>query len=442
MKIILVQISNSFSLEDPIIRNVIVGSVLLSICASIIGCFTLLRKRALVGDAISHAVLPGVCLAFVLQGNKEPLGLLFGAFVTGWLSISVMDFVNKRTKISEDTSIALVLSVFFAVGTLLLSIIQHLPDLPDKSGLNHFLFGSAVAISNNDLLLFGGIALVIILVVFIFYKAFLLLSFDELYSQSIGLPVSLLRILLTSLTVASVVIGIQAVGVVLMAAMLITPAATSRFWASRLPVMLALSVLFGGISAIGGTFGSYVTNSPTGPWIVMVLSMIAVGSFLFAPQRGIISNLLRQRRYQRKIREENILKAIYQLGERNEAFFEEFTFRDILRKRPMATNELRDGLKRLTAHGYLDKESNTWAFTKEGKSRGQRLVKLHRLWEVYLTQYLRIAEDHVHDDADTIEHIITPELEKRLEELLNFPTKDPHQSAIPYSHQNASIKHE
>ena len=425
-------ISDFFNLADPLIRNVVLGTVLLAISSAMVGCFTFLRKRALVGDAVSHAVLPGICLAFMFQGTKDPFVLMIGAFVTGWLSLWLIDVITSKTKLHEDTVIGLILSVFFGIGTLLLSFIQQMDSLPDKTGLNHFLFGSAVAISNQDLYAFGGIAVLLIISVLILYKGFLVLSFDEAYTRTIGFPVKLLKLTLTTLTVLAVVVGIQAVGVVLMAAMLITPAATTRFWTPRLPLMILFSAILGALSGFFGAYGSYITNSPTGPWMVMVLSMAAVLSFLFAPKKGIISNLIRQRKYRAQIVEENILKAIYQLGEQHSKFYEEYTVDHLLDRRPMQPLKLTSGLSRLKKQGYLTNQSGQWTFSEQGKLRGQRLVKLHRLWELYLTTYLRIAPDHVHDDADTIEHIITPELEQRLEKLLEYPETDPHESVIPY----------
>lgn len=421
-----------FSFSDPIIRNVIIGTILLAITSSIVGCFTFLRKRALVGDAVAHAVLPGICLAFLLEGEKNMFILLIGAFITGWLSLIAIDFITSRSKISEDSAIGLVLSVFFGVGTLLLTYIQHRQDLSNQSGLDHFLFGNAIAINRTDLYAFGSIAILMLFIVSILYKEFILVSFDENYANTLGFPVKIIRLVMTTLTVLAVVIGIQAVGVILMSAMLITPAATARFWTQRMSIFILLATFFGVISSISGAFISYVTPSPTGPWIVMILSLLAIASFLFAPQKGIISKLIKQKAFQIKILEENILKAFYQLGESENDFLISYSIDELLQKRPMDKLELTKGLKLLTKDGFLTKNNNSWSLSPQGKNKGQRVTKLHRLWEVYLTKYVQIAPDHVHEDAESIEHIITPELEKRLEELLDYPSLDPHNSEIPY----------
>lgn len=420
-----------FSFADPNIRYVTFGCMLLAASAAIVGCFTFLRKRALVGDAIAHSVLPGVCLAFIIGEQKNPLLLLIGAFTTGWLSLICIDWITSRTKIKADAAIGLVLSVFFGVGILLLTAIQQRGNA-SQSGLDTFLFGKAASLVREDLLVFSSVSVVLLLTVWFFFKEFTLLCFDENFAKSIGLPVRRLEWLLTSLTVLAVVTGIQAVGVVLMAAMLITPAAAARYWTERLPVMVLLAAVFGAFSALSGAYISYLAPAmPTGPWMVMVISVIAMGSFFVAPRKGILTRVTNQRRNKRQMMDENILKALFQLSEKDKSFFLPRSLPDILARRSMDKGQLTAGLQRLTQEGYLENHKNQWALTKEGKGRGQRVTRLHRLWELYLTRYLHLAPDHVHEDAETIEHIITPELEEKIMEQLNYPDVDPHNAEIP-----------
>lgn len=421
-----------FSFADPNIRYVVIGSLLLTASSAIVGSFTFLKKKALVGDAVAHSVLPGVCLSFILYGEKNPIVLILGAFATGWLSLILIDIISSKSKIKEDTAIGLILSVFFGIGIFMLTIIQKSGNAA-QSGLDQILFGKAASLVGNDLIAFAVIAAILILSVWFFFKEFTLLAFDEDFASTIGLPVRGIELLLTTLTVLAVVIGIQAVGVVLMAAMLITPAAAARFWTEKITTMVWLAAIFGAFSGLTGAYISYIAPSmPTGPWIVVVISTIAFVSFFMAPKRGIFYRLNNQRKIRRQINDENILKVLYQLGEEEKNFYEKRTIEEILSKRKFVPVALKTGLKRLKREGYLKNDNGYWSFTRAGKHKGQRTVKLHRLWELYLTQYLRIAPDHVHDDADTIEHILTPELEARLEKLLNYPTVDPHQSEIPY----------
>jgi manganese/zinc/iron transport system permease protein len=420
-----------FSFQDPNVRYVVIGCVLLTASSAIVGCFTFLRKRALVGDAVAHSVLPGVCLSFILAGTKNPFILLIGAFLSGWLSLVLIDMITSKTKIKEDTAIGLILSVFFGIGILLLTSIQHGGNA-SQSGLDSFLFGKAASLMADDLLIFGTIGVLVIFSVLMLFKEFFLISFDENFARSIGVPVRTIELILSTLTVLSVVVGIQAVGVVLMAAMLITPAAAARYWTSNLKSMIFIAA---GLSTVAGIAGAYISweieRMPTGPWIVMFISLIAIFSFLFSPKKGIVARMILQRRHRLKILEENILKILFQLGEKEKNFLSLRTRQDITGKRPMESLLLNKGLNRLTRNGYLIKENGAWSLTNEGKEKGQRVTRLHRLWELYLTQYLKIAPDHVHEDAESIEHIITPELERKIEEALGFPTTDPHHSEIP-----------
>ena len=420
-----------FSFKYVNIRYVVFGTVLLSISSSVVGCFTFIKKKSLVGDVISHAVLPGICVAFIATGSKDPFLLIIGAFVTGWISILVMDAITQNTKIKEDAATGLALSVFFGVGILLMTFIQHSGNAA-QSGLDTFLFGKAAALVGKDLLAFSIIAVIVLIVVFAFYKEFKLISFDPHYAKVIGLPIKKMEVLLTSVTVLAVVTGIQSVGVVLMAAMLITPAAAARFWTNQLGYMILLASTFGAFSGVAGSYISYSAPSmPTGPWMVMVLSIIALFSFFFAPGKGILIKIFRRFKIQKQLLEENLLKVFYRIGENSGDYFEKVDENDIRLVRNFSAPQLSHGLKKLWQSGYINREGKSWQLTNEGYEKGKRITRLHRLWELYLAKYLRIAPDHVHEDAETIEHVITPELEARLEKLLGYPDSDPHESTIP-----------
>jgi manganese/zinc/iron transport system permease protein len=405
---------------------VVFGCLLMSVSASTVGTFTFLRKKSLIGDAVAHAILPGICLAFLLNGTKNPLYLIPGAFLTGWLSILLVDSITHYSKIKQDTAISIVLSVFFGTGIWLLTVIQH-SGMDNQSGLDAFLFGKAAALTSFDVWVFGMVALLLIAAIWAFYKEFQLLSFDKDFAQSIGYKTQGLELLLSGLTVLAIVTGIQAVGVVLMASLLIAPAATARFWTDKLHVMIFIAIFISSISAIIGASVSYIVpQMPTGPWIVMVLSLCAVLTFIFAPTRGILVRWFKQRRNQKQMLEENILKTFYYLTQNpNQTEKNYFKFAAIQQQRSLPPTELTKGLEALISEGYIERQNNQYALTKEGLQQGKRVAHLHRLWELYLTEYLRIAPDHVHDDAETIEHVLTPELQKRLEVILGNPEIKP-----------------
>ncbi len=419
------------SLNDPNVLFVVMGMILLGISSATIGTFAFLQKRALTGDAIAHSVLPGVCLSFILFDSRNLWILLGGAFVTGWLSIVCVDVITKRSKLKSDTAIGLVLSVFFGVGILLLTYIQQSGNAA-QSGLNNFLFGKAAAMQPDDIKTMGGVSILIIVMVLTFFKEFKVLSFDPAYAQSAGLPVNKLQLLLTTLTVLAVAAGIQAVGVVLMAAMLITPAAAAKYWTNDLRKMIFLSVLFAVTGSVIGAYVSYTDNKmPTGPWIVMMISLIAVLSILFAPKKGVVPKYIIRKKYLNKMLRENILKEMYHLEEKNPGK-NVFTLSEIVEEREMKNREFKQGFSMLLRNDYVVKHVNGFLLTEAGQAEGKRITRIHRLWEMYLTQQLQIQGDHVHDDAEGIEHIITPEIEQKLIMLLDKPEKDPHEKIIPY----------
>ena len=435
---IIEQIVEFFSFRDVNVRYVALGTVLLGASSALVGCFTFLRKKALVGDTIAHSILPGICLSFIIFKTKDPLMLLLGAIVSGWLSVYIVDYISANSKLKPDTAIGLTLSVFFGVGVLLLTHIQHSGNAA-QAGLDKFLFGKAASLVQNDVITFGIVSVLLIVTIVVFFKQFSLISFDVHFAKTIGLPVRTFEIILSIITVLAVAIGIQTVGVVLMAAMLITPAAAARFWTDKLKVMIVIAAFIGGISGIFGAFISFTAPSmPTGPWIVVVLSIIAIGSMLVAPKNGAISKIRKQKKNQRKILEDNIVKLLYKLGEKENDFFKNRSITTLKNYREIPENKFLKGLNILKNKNLVAHVNDLWVLTDEGKKAGMRIVRIHRLWELYLTTYLRIAPDHVHEDAETIEHIITPEMELKLEHLLDFPEKDPHNVNIPYKNEKDS----
>ncbi len=418
-------------LKNPTVRSVVLGCTLITLTSSVVGCFTFLRKRALLGDAVAHSVLPGVCMAFILSGTKNPLIILLGAFITGWISIIAVDAITHKTKIKADAATGLVLSVFFGAGIWLLTSIQHMGNA-DQTGLDSFIFGKAASMVQEDVLVLGLTSVLVLTLIILLFKEFSLLCFDKNYAIVLGLPVKQLEFILTSITVLSVIVGIQAVGVVLMAAMLITPAAAARFWSDNILKMVLAASLFGAVSGIAGTFISYVAPAmPTGPWIVVVISSIAILSFLFAPSKGLLNKYHNSRTNKTKIMDENILKVLFQLGENDTLFHAVRSKNDISIKRNFNEKELSSGLHRLLNEGFVNKTQGGWKLTEKGKLYGAKVTRLHRLWEMYLTEYLHLAADHVHDNAENIEHYITPEIERILDEQLKYPKRDPHNRMIP-----------
>jgi manganese/zinc/iron transport system permease protein len=416
---------------DPVFLKVLVGTTLLAASSSVVGAFSYLKGQSLVGDAIAHALLPGVVLAFILGGIRNSSFLILGALISGLLAHYGIGYLENKTKLKSDTAVSLVLSTFFGFGIMLMSYIQRTGQ-GQQAGLERFLLGKAAAITMQDIYIFSALALVLIIGVGLFYKGFQLMTFNEDFAHAIGLPMPLIRFTFTVLTVLAITIGIQTVGVVLMAALLITPSAAARVWTNSLPAMLALAASFAGVAAVMGTYiSSVLPKMPTGPWVVLVLAFFGFSSLLFAPKRGWFSKQRRAKANQRKTIRENVLKLLFQQEEQR-GLPTVLSIEEIQGIREMRLDRLTSTLKELKNRLLIIDHGGSYGLTELGRGEGRRVVRLHRLWELYLTERLGMAADHIHPQAETMEHVITPEIEELLVKELGNPEVDPHQSPIPY----------
>lgn len=422
-------ISTFFSAENYTLFVVSIGSGILCLAAGVVGTFTYLRKRALIGDVISHSVLPGVAVAFMLSGVKNPVYFLLGAVASGLISIWIVDYVQAKSKLKPDTILALTLSVFFGIGIVLMTRIQHSGNAA-QSGLDSFLFGKAASMGMLDVQLFSVIAVLNVICIAVFLRAFSVISFDENFAKGIGFRVGWIKSFLALLTVITVAIGVQAVGGVLMAALLITPAAGARFLTNSIVKMLVYAGLFGLVSGVIGVAISYSgTGMPTGPWIVVVLSFFALVAILFGKRKGLFSRMKTRQANHIKINNENILKDIYKLSDEGS---NSLLISELIQKEKYPPAKVKTVLNRLEGTDLLDQVRGLIILNDKGKLAAREVIRKHRLWEIYLTKYFQLDADHIHDDAEGIEHVITPEIEKELIKLLDRPALDPHESEVPY----------
>ena len=365
-------------LFDYTLRTVALGAATLGLVSGALGAFAVLRRQSLLGDAMSHAALPGVVLAFMLTGSKAPLVLIIGAALAGWLGTLLMISIVRYTRIKEDSALGLILSVFFGLGLMLLTFLQRNPD-SRQAGLNSFLFGQAATLLERDVItmaVVGGIAL---LIMFLFWKEFKLLSFDYDYGATLGFPMRLLDVLIMSLLVIAIVIGLQAVGVVLMSAMVVAPGAAARQWTNRLGVMVALSAVFGAISGvIGAIISSLGRGLSTGPVVVLCVSAIVVVSFLLAPERGLIWQWWRQQRNRRRLRLKTVLRDLYALANQHgdPAYPHPIA---TLRTMNVGRGGVRWSLDVLEELGWVRRvEQERWALTPVGYTEAKRLAEQYR----------------------------------------------------------------
>jgi manganese/zinc/iron transport system permease protein len=418
---------------DATLLTVMAGAALLGVVSGALGCFSVLKRQSLVGDALAHAALPGVCLGF-LAGTalgwdaKHPLLLLSGALLTSWLGTLSIIAITRTTKLKDDAALGIVLSVFFGAGVVLLTYIRTSGAGATQAGLNRFLFGQAAALLPRDVLLMAVLGGAVLATLAIFFQSFRVLVFDGAYAAARGLPVRRLEVLLTTLVVATVVVGLQTVGVVLMAAMVVTPAATARQWTDRLGRMVVLAGLAGAVAGgLGAWISSLERRLPTGPVIVLCATALLAVSLLVAPRRGLLWAAWRRIRNRRRVRVENLLKDLWRLGEMDGRFGGPRAVSDVQAVRgasPQAVEEARkDGLVRVA--GALVE------LTAEGLARAAQVVRNHRIWELYLSRRLDIKDDHLHRDAEDMEHALDNEVLEQIDLALGRPASDPHGRPIP-----------
>lgn len=420
-----------FTFKDASLRNALIGSMLLGVCCGLMGAFLVVRKLALMGDALSHAVLPGVALGFLWNMTKDPVAIFIGATAAGLLGAGTVQLIRNTTKHKEDAALGFVLASFFGVGICLFTMIQNLPG-GNKSGLDKFMFGQAAALGHGDVILLAAVATLSVGAIILFYKEYTITSFDAGFARSLGIPVQVFHYSLMLLLAFAIVASLQAVGVVLVSAMLVIPAAAAYLLTDRLGIMLILAAVFGLCSGTMGAFFSFVgRNLPTGPFMVLAAGAVFVLALFLGPRHGILSRWWRQHSRSARIQRENTLKAIYHVLEDDDFSRETVGIQELAERRRETLETTERQLNAVRRSGSVTTTTDSVAFTPSGWQRACEIVRNHRLWELYLTNAADIAADHVHEDAEVIEHILGEETVRKLEKRLNFANRDPHGKLIP-----------
>ncbi|MGK5593977.1 MAG: metal ABC transporter permease [Parachlamydiaceae bacterium] len=432
---------------DPVLRAPMIASMLMCMAASLVGVVVFLRKESLLGEALSHASYPGVVLGIMLIGLiwgdqdlpfQTSLAILGGAGITALLGIFCIQYLQKKG-VHPDASLCFVLSSFFGIGILLASDVQFRYSYLYRQ-IQVYFYGQSATMTDIHTFIYGTLTLVIIFALLLLKKELKIVVFDELYAKTQGINTRLVTGVFFFLIVLSLVVGIRSVGVVLMSGMLIAPAAAARQYTNRLSSMFLISAFFGLCSAFLGTYLSVEVSRylailypsarlalPSGPLIVLIATLFCLFSLLFAKERGLAYKQMRSYRFSYQCQVENLLKTLWRQGETHEASFDNL-------KCFYSGNALffRLILQRMIRQGWLERTmALNYKLTQDGAIRAARIVRLHRLWEVYLADYLGVGIEKVHKSAEEMEHIITPEIEKELTLLLNDPKEDPHAQPIP-----------
>ncbi len=413
---------------------VIIGTTILGVSAGLLGIFVVLRKEAMSVDAISHGTLPGVALSFMLMSTiggsgagaqgKNILFLLVGAFFSCVLASFTIFVLKHYTKLKEDAAIAISLSSYFGLGILLLSYIQ-VYDLQNAAGIKSYIFGQAAAMSRFDIILMSGVLLLILTTLLLIFKELVVSSFDKDFTNTIGIKTSLIDTLIYILVILFTVVGIQAVGMLLILSLLVIPPVTARLWTNKIIKLSYLSAFIGGLSSFfGAILSSLHTSVPAGAIIVLVSGVVFLFSFIFAPERGLLSGLIRQLSLRAKITGDHLLLENY----------ESLLKLASINNEDKSYKELRLFGRYLDTLSYYDYFlSSCWLFinkygglhfaglklSEKGYNHAALLSRNNKLWKTYITLYGNISQTHVNYSADLVEHVLKPEVVKELELLLS-----------------------
>ena len=405
-------------------RVVVVATALLGAGSGVIGSLLLLRKRSLMGDVLSHATLPGIVVAFALLsaagiGAKGMLPLLAGATLSGLAGVGVMVAIRRTTRLRDDVAMGIVLSVFFGTGVAMLQMVR---DLPEAAGLGSFIYGRTASMITADLTGIAGVSAVVLLAVVLFAKELVLLCFDDEFAASQGWPVALLDFLLLALVTLMTVAGLQSVGLVLVIAFLIIPAAAARFWIERIGRLIPVAAGIGAASGwAGAATSAALPDAPAGAVIVLAAASAFGVSLLFG-KRGVVRRQRELVRLRERVGRQHLLRSVFEILEQDGAspVNRPVGIERLAEHRSWSVRELRKLLRKARRHGSLDgsAEPGHVLLSEEGFGEASRITRNHRLWEIYLITHAEIAPSHVDRDADLVEHILGPEMVRRLEKEL------------------------
>ncbi|CAA0151174.1 metal transport system permease component [Tenacibaculum maritimum] len=349
-------------LNDYTLRTISLGTAVLGAICGMLGSFAVLRKQSLLGDAISHAALPGIAIAFLITGAKETNVLLVGALISGLIGAFWIRGITRNTHLKSDTALGLILSIFFGFGMLLLTYIQKQPNA-NQSGLDKFLFGQAATLLARDVWFMALVTLICLFTILLFWKEFKILLFDADYAKTLGFNTKVIDVLITSFIVLAIVLGLQTVGVVLMSAMLLAPAAAARQWTNSLGIMVILAAIFGASSGVLGTaISASQNNLSTGPVIVLVAAVFVVFSFVFSPSRGLLFRQVRFIQNRKDLQLHKTLAFMFEIAKNHENISHPHTIK-ILNNFHGFT---RKSLSKLEHKEYISIDGQMWAMTEKG----------------------------------------------------------------------------
>lgn len=410
---------------------VLVGTTLLGMNAGLVGSFSVLRGRALLGDVLAHAALPGLCLAFLLLMRRNVVFMLLGALATCLLAVVLMALLRRFTRVKDDAVMGVIRSVFIGAGFVLISRLQNAATDGSKAGLESYILGKTAGMLRSDLVLMAGISAFSLILIVLLFKELRLAAFDPGFARVQGWPAGKLDILQMSLVALVTVAGLPAVGAVLVATMLILPGATMRLWTDRLGPLLLGAVIIGGCSGASGTLITARYSFPTGPIIILTGTAFFVVSLFCAPRRGILARVWADYQFRGELRQRKLLTTLFELGDSNRSTAGWSTLRELADALHWNRSEIVDvvapaervGLVERRIDGAID--DGQLRLTDEGRRRASRLVRGERLWAAYLEAYPDESRSTTTLDLDELEADIPTDVRSQLEAELRASGRYP-----------------
>jgi ABC-type Mn2+/Zn2+ transport system permease subunit/Mn-dependent DtxR family transcriptional regulator len=410
-------------LQETWAVRALLASSLVGIMCGILGCFIVLRNMSLVGDALAHAILPGVVVAFLLVGYST-LAFFTGSVLAGLLTAVGITWIQHRVNTKNDAAIGIVFTAMFSLGVIGISYISRNQGV--HLDLKDFLFGNVLGVADTDLMLTGLVTLYVILSIVVFYRYLFVSTFQPVVAETMGIPVRLIHYFLMLLLSFAVVASLQTVGVILVVAMLITPAATALLLSDKMEQVIVISAGIGLLSAVVGLILAIILNTTPGPAIAVTATTFYLLVVIFSPRKGLVVKVFRRRQLKLRIDREDLLKALYRSAQKGQSASTE-----LREKLDISLLNWRRGIKQLRRHKWL--QSDTLKLTTLGEEAARRLVRAHRLWETYLATEVGLDKEQIHLDAERYEHLLPEAILRAVDEKLGYPQLDPHGSPIPRS---------
>jgi ABC-type Mn2+/Zn2+ transport system permease subunit/Mn-dependent DtxR family transcriptional regulator len=406
--------------EEWAIRALIASS-LVGILCGVLGCFLVLRNMSLIGDALSHAILPGVFVPFMIIGYSKA-GFFVGTLTAAIISAIAITWIQNNVKTKNDAAIGIVFTLMFSIGVTGISYLNNAQGV--HLDLKDFLFGSTLGISNEDIVITSIVTIYAIASVIVFYRYLFITTFQATIAATMGISIKFVHYFLMLLVSLAIVASLQTVGIILVVAMLITPASTALLLSNNLKSVLFISGLIGLLSAVMGLIGAIILNTPPGPAMCITATLFYALAVVFSPTKGILVKVKNKRHQKALIQREDIIKLMYKA---KAAMSQD----EIGSRLGYNTSTLTSRLSELSKSGAVISLGKEYNITAKGRDQGQKLVRAHRLWEKYLVDEMGLRDDQIHDDAENLEHILDHEMMDTLDEKLGFPTTDPHGAPIP-----------